>query len=218
MPQSPFAKPTAYQRRKGAVSARKKQLLETSSYFIKCLSSQYEPYTWPEGKTWSLEIGFGNGEYLLQRASKQSNRYFLGIELYTAGICSLLHNIQLQGLENIFVIQGDATEVLTMLPDTMRFDRIDIPHPDPWPKKRQHKRRLVQLDFLQLCLQCLTTKGCINLLSDEPSYTEHMLACIDSLASARCQVQSNCKPMTKYGYKAIQEGRSITSIELSANT
>lgn len=218
MPKLPFAKPTAYQRRKGSVSASKKKLLETSSYFINHLSTQHKPYPWLMDKAWSLEIGFGNGEHLLQQASKQPNRCFLGIELYTAGICSLLHSIQSQGLENLFIIQGDATEVLTLLPDSMRFDRIDIPHPDPWPKKRQHKRRLVQLDFLRLCLQRLSANGCIKLLTDEPSYTEHMLACIDSLATAHCQVQSNCEPVTKYGHKAIQEGRSITSIVLSAKT
>ena len=215
MPKSPFAKPTAYQRRKGSVSASKKQLLETSPYFINYLSTQHEPYSWPVGKAWSLEIGFGKGEYLLQRASKRSSECFLGIELYTAGICSLLHSIQSQGLENLFIIQGDATEVLTMLPDIMRFNRIDIPHPDPWPKKRQHKRRLVQLDFLQLCLQRLSANGCIKLLTDEPSYTEHILACMGSLTNARWQVQSNCDPVTKYGHKAIQEGRSITGIRLS---
>jgi tRNA (guanine-N7-)-methyltransferase len=123
----------------------------------------------------SIEIGFGNGAYLAARASAEPERNFIGIEVYQPGVGSLLLAARLAGLSNLRVICHDAVEVLQMQIEPAALDEVQILFPDPWPKKRHHKRRLVQPDFVALLASRLRPGGRLHLATDWEPYAEQML-------------------------------------------
>ncbi len=94
-----------------------------------------------------LEIGFGGGEHLVAQASAHPDQRFIGVEPFINGVASCLRHIEESGAQNIRLHQGDARDVVARLPDAS-LDRVYILFPDPWPKARHHKRRLIQPEFL----------------------------------------------------------------------
>ncbi len=124
----------------------------------------------------TVEIGFGSGESLLQMARARPRDNFLGIDVYLPGIGRLLRGIVEHGLENIRLIRRDAVEVFAANIPVASVDRVVMLFPDPWPRKRHHKRRLVQEDFMRLVLSRLKPGGEVHLATDWPPYLEHMMA------------------------------------------
>lgn len=121
-----------------------------------------------------LEIGFGNGEALLAAAKTRSEMNFLGIEVYRPGVGRCLRHLEAEGLDNVRVILADAKEVLTRhIPDESLV-AIHLFFPDPWPKKRHHKRRLVQPEFAMLMVRKLKADGYIHLATDWQDYAIQM--------------------------------------------
>jgi tRNA (guanine-N7-)-methyltransferase len=114
----------------------------------------------------TLEIGFGNGEHLVERAIAQPERDFLGIEVHQPGVGHLLLAAAKADLTNLRVIAHDAVDVLQqqIAPDSL--DEVQLLFPDPWPKKRHHKRRLVQSEFAQLTASRLRPGGRLHLVTD----------------------------------------------------
>ncbi|HEX8902786.1 MAG TPA: tRNA (guanosine(46)-N7)-methyltransferase TrmB [Vitreimonas sp.] len=94
-----------------------------------------------------LEIGFGGGEHLVSQATAHPDRRFIGVEPFLNGVASCLRHIEESGAQNIRLHQGDARDVIARLPDAS-LDLVYILFPDPWPKTRHHKRRLIQPEFL----------------------------------------------------------------------
>jgi tRNA (guanine-N7-)-methyltransferase len=94
-----------------------------------------------------LEIGFGGGEHLVAQATAHPEQCFIGVEPFINGVASCLRHIEESGAQNIRLHQGDARDVIARLPDAS-LDRVYILFPDPWPKARHHKRRLIQPEFL----------------------------------------------------------------------
>lgn len=123
----------------------------------------------------TLEIGFGMGDSLLEQARQESSHNFIGIEVHEPGVGSLLAAIAENDLTNIRVIRHDAIEVLRDMIPTDMLDRIQIFFPDPWPKKRHHKRRLIQPAFIDLCISRLKRGGKIHLATDWEHYAEQMM-------------------------------------------
>ncbi|MFO1401784.1 MAG: tRNA (guanosine(46)-N7)-methyltransferase TrmB [Steroidobacteraceae bacterium] len=123
----------------------------------------------------TLEIGFGNGEHLLARAAAEPQRDFLGVEVHPPGVGHLLMGAGAAGLANLRVIQHDAVEVLREQIAPAALDEIEILFPDPWPKKRHHKRRLIQDDFAGLLASRLAAGGRLHLATDWEPYAAHML-------------------------------------------
>src|SRR5215831_7789682 len=107
----------------------------------------------------TLEIGFGNGENLAALARAHPERDFLGIEVHRPGVGRLLHTLESQGLTNVRLICEDAVEVLAQQIVPQWLQEILVFFPDPWPKKRHHKRRLVQRPFAQLLAERLASGG-----------------------------------------------------------
>lgn len=99
------------------------------------------------GEGLALEIGFGGGEHLVAQASAHPNARFIGVEPFLNGVASCLRHIEEANAQNVRLHQGDAREVIARLPDAS-LDLVYILFPDPWPKTRHHKRRLIQPDFL----------------------------------------------------------------------
>jgi len=138
-----------------------------------------------------LEIGFGNGENILQLALKNPDRDYIGVEVHRAGVGHLLNCIAQAGLTNIKVIFHDAVEVLEnyILPGS--FDEILILFPDPWQKKRHNKRRLVQKKFIALLASRLKPKGLLNLATDWESYATQMLEVLSAQPELKNRAANN---------------------------
>lgn len=123
-----------------------------------------------------LEIGFGNGEALCELARTHPQNDYVGIEVYRPGIGSLLLKLETLMLHNVRVICGDADEVFAEYIPADSLDAVYLFFPDPWPKKRHHKRRLIQPDFVACVARSLRSDGCVHIATDWQDYAEHALA------------------------------------------
>ncbi len=118
----------------------------------------------------TLEIGFGSGSSLAEMAAAQPDQDFIGIEVYRSGVGQLLQRIERDGLTNLRIINADAIEVLThmLAPDSLQT--VQLFFPDPWPKKRHHKRRIVSESFLDLIASRLKKGGRFHMATDWENY------------------------------------------------
>ncbi|MGB5733948.1 MAG: tRNA (guanosine(46)-N7)-methyltransferase TrmB, partial [Thiohalocapsa sp.] len=119
-----------------------------------------------------LEIGFGNGESLAQMAAAQPQRNFLGLEVHRPGVGHLLLEIERLGLGNLRVLRQDAIGLLREGLVPASLDAVHLYFPDPWPKKRHHKRRIVQPDFVALVARVLVPGGLLHAATDWEPYAE----------------------------------------------
>jgi len=127
-----------------------------------------------------VEIGFGNGDALLDMASAQPETNFIGIEVHEPGVGHALMGIETRQLSNVRVIQHDAMEVLEqMIPDAS-LDRVLLYFPDPWRKKRHFKRRIVQKEFVELVADKLTRNGVLHCATDWEDYASWMVEKLDA--------------------------------------
>jgi tRNA (guanine-N7-)-methyltransferase len=127
-----------------------------------------------------LEIGFGNGDMLAQLAAEHPECNYIGVEVHRPGIGHLLMRLRESGLDNVRIAARDATEVLRNEISDDALRQILIYFPDPWPKKRHHKRRLVQEEFVLLATAKLAIGGEFKLATDWPEYAAQMLAILNS--------------------------------------
>ena len=127
-----------------------------------------------------LEIGFGNGEQLAFAAAREPARDFIGVEVHGPGVGRLLNDLAAGTLGNVRVYQHDAVEVLRHEIADGALAEARIYFPDPWHKKRHHKRRLVQAPFLQLLHAKLQPGGLLHLATDWEDYARHMLEVIEA--------------------------------------
>ena len=127
-----------------------------------------------------VEIGFGNGEQLLFAAQREPQRDFIGIEVHGPGVGRLLNAVADANLTNVRVYQHDAVEVLANEVADASLDEVRIYFPDPWHKKRHHKRRLVQPAFVDLLCRKLRAGGTLHLATDWEPYAQHMWDVLDA--------------------------------------
>lgn len=123
-----------------------------------------------------LEIGFGNGEALAAMAGAHPENNYLGIEVHRPGVGMLLRALEVGGLTNVRILCADAREVLERRIADDSLSAVYIFFPDPWPKKRHHKRRLVQPEFVTLVRRKLRIGGLLHLATDWEEYAQQMLA------------------------------------------
>ena len=133
----------------------------------------------------TLEIGFGNGENLAALAHAHPERDYLGVEVHRPGVGRLLLALEQQQLRNVRIICHDAVEVLERQIAPGSLAEILILFPDPWPKKRHHKRRLVQPAFVALIERALCTGGVLKLATDWQPYAVEMLAYLSAAQQLR---------------------------------
>ncbi len=131
----------------------------------------------------TIEIGFGNGDNLLRLAAAHPQRDFLGIEVHRAGIGRLLLALEAQQLRNVRIVCHDAVDVLAAQVAPLSVQEILILFPDPWPKKRHHKRRLLQAAFVALAASRLAPGGQLRLATDWEPYAQHMLETLNACAA-----------------------------------
>ena len=132
-----------------------------------------------------VEIGFGNGEALRHAAAHEPDRDFIGIEVHQPGVGRLLNALEQAGLENVRVYNHDAVEVLRDEVADGSLDEVRIWFPDPWHKKRHHKRRLLQAPFVDLVARKLRVGGLLHLATDWQDYALHMGEVMDADARFR---------------------------------
>jgi tRNA (guanine-N7-)-methyltransferase len=123
----------------------------------------------PAGRRVILEIGFGGGEHLVGHAGADPTALFLGAEPFLNGVASCLRHIQESGVANVRLHHGDARDLIARLPSA-RLDRVDILFPDPWPKTRHWKRRLIQSDFVAALARVLRPGGEVRFATDWNAY------------------------------------------------
>ena len=174
----------------------------------------------PQPTTISLEIGFGGGEHLIAWARKAPREGFLGAEPFVNGMAKMLAHIDDTGVTNIRLFAGDARRLVEALTDAS-LARVFILFPDPWPKKRHHKRRYVQHDTLREIARVLVDGGLLRIASDIPAYIDWTLSHIathsEFLAVARGTTNGSERPAdwppTRYEQKAREQGRTSTYLE-----
>ncbi len=136
-----------------------------------------------------VEVGFGNGEHLVALAEAHPDRDYLGIEVHPPGVGRLLLALAESGLENVRVSSHDAVEVLDAQVPAASLDEVHILFPDPWPKKRHHKRRLIQPAFARCLADRLRRAGKLRLATDWEPYAHHMLEVLNA-----CELLENLAP------------------------
>jgi tRNA (guanine-N7-)-methyltransferase len=130
----------------------------------------------------TLEIGFGNGENLAALAAAHPERDYLGVEVHRSGVGRLMLSLEEQGLGNVRIVCHDAVEVLDAQIAPASLDEVLVLFPDPWPKKRHHKRRLIQSEPVVRIASRLRTGGTLRLATDWEPYAQQMLETIGACA------------------------------------
>jgi len=161
-----------------------------------------------------LEIGFGMGEGLAETAAAHPDHDYLGVEVHTPGVGALLKQIGERGLVNVRVIQHDAVDVLTHMLAPTSLAGLHIFFPDPWHKKRHHKRRLIQPPLVQLLASRLQPGGYIHLATDWQDYAGQMLAVLSAEPLLRNTVadyapRPDTRPLTKFEQRGIRLGHGV---------
>lgn len=163
-----------------------------------------------------LEIGFGNGESLVEQAAADPDRNFIGIEVHEPGVGHCLLKAEEAGIQNLRVICHDAIEVLTHQVPAGSLARVNLYFPDPWPKKRHHKRRIVKPAFLDLVANRLGNGGTLNIATDWANYAEHIDEVLSQSDHFTCIERREHdgdrpfeRPRTKFERRGLRKGHGI---------
>ena len=164
---------------------------------------------------WEVELGFGKGRYLLRRAGEEKDVGFLGIEMVSQYFRLAARRAERKSLENLVLLHGEASYLLaTMLPRGFA-GALHVYFPDPWRKSRHHKRRLLDVDSLDLLLGCLRPGGTLCFASDHEAYSKAVVELLEShsLLDVR-HVDDGWPegPRTNYEAKFVEDGRPITRL------
>jgi tRNA (guanine-N7-)-methyltransferase len=218
-PEMPLRHIRSFVRREGRITVAQQRALET-------LWSRFG--VTPDGATLDLdlvfgrsaprilEIGFGMGDSLLACASAHPEIDYLGVEVHRPGIGGVLRRLDELNLNNVRVIDGDALEALRANISDASFDAIYLFFPDPWPKKRHHKRRLVQPEFMALAHAKLKPGGLLHFATDWENYAQHMLDVVSATAQF-CNTAGNGqfapsrgeRPETKFERRGVALGHGV---------
>ncbi|HRQ66045.1 MAG TPA: tRNA (guanosine(46)-N7)-methyltransferase TrmB [Xanthomonadaceae bacterium] len=162
-----------------------------------------------------LEIGFGNGEVLLAAAAENPEQDFLGIEVHRPGVGRLLLGVEAADLRNVRVFCHDAVEVLAQLAEHS-IDEVRVFFPDPWHKKRHHKRRLIQPGFVDVLAPRLVAGGRLHLATDWEPYAEHMREVMEArddfvneAGRGRFAERPASRPQTHFEKRGLKLGHQV---------
>jgi tRNA (guanine-N7-)-methyltransferase len=159
-----------------------------------------------------LEVGFGMGDSLFESAQQFPTTNFLGIEVHGPGVGHLMQLAAVARLANLRVYRHDVIEVLQHCIPENCLDVVQVYFPDPWPKKKHHKRRLVNSEFIQLVRYKLKRRGILHLATDWPSYAQQMRELVTASALFEVCEQGRARPETKYERRAKRLGHSIVDL------
>jgi tRNA (guanine-N7-)-methyltransferase len=167
----------------------------------------------------AMEIGFGDGRALLAMAAADPETNYVGVEVHRPGVGRVLREIEERGIGNVRVMCTDAALLLAGHVGEASLDAVYIFFPDPWPKKRHHKRRLVQPGFVALLARCLKPGGRLHMATDWEEYAGHMLEVMAGAAqfenragAARYSPRPGYRPLTKYEQRGERLGHPVRDL------
>lgn len=208
----------SYVRRAGRLSSRqKKGLQDCQQYLLAPPDEQVVDVStlFDRQAPVVLDVGFGMGKALLAQAQAAPELNFIGVDVYAPGVGALLADIDSHGLTNLRVWHADAMEVLTVLP-TDSIQRVQLFFPDPWPKNRHAKRRLLQQPFLDQVMRVLKRQGCFHMATDWQPYAWQAMALLEQQVGWVNQAGVNqfvsCpayRPHTKYQLRGQRLGHAV---------
>ena len=164
-----------------------------------------------------LEVGFGMGETTARIAAEHPELDYLGIEVHLPGVGSLLRQVGELGLTNVRVVRHDAVEVMRDMVPEASLAGIHLFFPDPWPKKRHHKRRLVQPEFAALAATRLAAGGYVHVATDWQEYAEHVLAVLEAEPALENTApgfapRPATRPETKFERRGLRLGHGVWDV------
>jgi tRNA (guanine-N7-)-methyltransferase len=196
------------------------QIVEENPYYLDTDEKPDWQSQFGNSNPLKLEIGFGMGSFLIEIATKEPTSNFIGIDFYHKGIRKLMTRIKKLQLENIRVVYGDIRSKLSVLFQDRELDTVYINFPDPWPKKRHTKRRLIKPEFANQLARKLSLEGRACLATDSENYAMEMLeyfnaeALLKNLGNEKGFAQERIDlPKSKYEKKFINEGEKIFYLE-----
>jgi len=164
-----------------------------------------------------LEIGFGMGETTADIASRHPGTDYLGVEVHTPGVGGLLKRIAELGLANVRVIQHDAVEVIEQMIPPASLDGVHVYFPDPWPKKRHHKRRLIQPAFVALLASRMKRGAYVHMATDWEDYARWILETLSGEpllvnTAAAFAPRPEHRPLTKFENRGLKLGHGVWDV------
>lgn len=180
----PYSRPKSFVLRQGRITASQKLGLEKHlpGLAITDINQLNFNTIFKNNAPLILEIGFGMGDALVQSALNYPHLNFIGVEVHSPGVGHLAKCVSDYKISNIRVFHGDVFQLLSLVEKNHALSRIHIFFPDPWPKKRHHKRRLIQNDFIELALPHLKAEGIIHVATDVVEYAESIYQCLRCFA------------------------------------
>ena len=163
-----------------------------------------------------LEIGFGNGHALVEMARANPDQDYIGVEVHRPGVGNLLLQLEKYALHNVRIISADALEVLQKQIPDCALDGVLLFFPDPWHKKRHHKRRIVQPEFIELVHRKLKLGGYLHMATDWEDYAEHMMSMMTAAEGFRNLAgagefsdRPDYRPLTKFEQRGQRLGHGV---------
>ena len=219
MPKKQLRTIRSFVRREGRLTSAQQRALETlwPVYGIE-FSDHFLDFDVIFGRSASitLEIGFGNGASLTQMAAASPEHNFIGIEVHRPGVGNLLLQLEQENLNNVRIICHDAVEVLKRMIPPESLNKIQIFFPDPWPKKKHHKRRLIQPDFINLLATRMKPESILHLATDWENYAEQMLEVlttspdfINTATVGDYLPRPDFRPLTKFEQRGQRLGHGV---------
>ena len=205
----------SFVRREGRMTAGQRRALQECwpQYGV---AAGAEPFVWhalfKRAAPLALEIGFGNGDALLQLARERPEWNVAGVEIHRPGIGALLVKLGRTPLPNVRLVCADALDVMRRNVPPASVDLLLLFFPDPWPKKRHHKRRLVNPAFAALCCECLRPGGMLHAATDWDDYAGQMMAVFsacDALCNAAGAGRYTERPAWRPVTRFEQRGRGL---------
>lgn len=208
----------SFVRREGRLTTGQASALDLFGprYVLSCVPQTVFDFTeiYGNAQPLILEIGFGMGHSLLAQAKTHPENNYLGFEVHRPGVGALLSGMARENLSNIRIVAEDIVLALDALPDNS-LQGVQIFFPDPWPKKRHHKRRLIQTDFVQSLANKIQVGGFLHCATDWQDYAAHMILTINAAAcftEAQFIARPDTRPLTKFEQRGMRLGHGVWDI------
>ena len=208
----------SFSRRQGRITPGQREAL-AKHWHCYCLDSERVPdlaVTFGRSAPTILEIGFGNGESLATMAAAHPELNYIGVEVHRPGVGHLMLQLERQGLNNVRIFCHDAIEILKERMTDNSLAGVHLFFPDPWPKTRHHKRRIVQPEFSALIRQKLETGGYFHAATDWQHYAQQMLkvlsstqGLINSSPNGGFCSRPDYRPLTKFENRGLRLGHGV---------
>ena len=211
----------SFVRREGRMTTAQKRALADlwTIYGINDDATPVDEHLFGDPRDLTLEIGFGDGDTLVTMASEEPEAGFIGIDPHRPGVGRTLLQLESQSIDNVRIIIGDGAQLLPQLIASASLARVLVLFPDPWPKKRHHKRRLLNPEFLQMISDKLKPAGTLHIATDWAEYAGEILIAIEStpgLVNAtgvgQFAIKPKWRPTTKYERRGLKLGHSVFDI------